>query len=121
MAVTVRVEGLNNLLAGLGRMWEADGAKLQEAIEFCVNEIGDLSQHYVPVDTRALQMSGKKHIDGTGFKTRGRIAYSEEYAVIVHENLQAHHAPPTCAKFLERAAREKKQACEKKILTLMRA
>lgn len=37
----------------------------------------------------------------------GMVVY---YAVPVHENLAARHAPPTCAKFLERAVRENWQA-----------
>lgn len=34
------------------------------------------------------------------------VSFSTEYAVYVHENLNAHHEPPTQAKFLEQPARE---------------
>lgn len=37
------------------------------------------------------------------------VGYMQHYALPVHENLQAHHTPPTQAKFLEQPAREKQQ------------
>jgi hypothetical protein len=36
----------------------------------------------------------------------GRVTYTAPYAIYVHENLEAHHAAGTQAKFLEQPARE---------------
>lgn len=34
------------------------------------------------------------------------VGYTAQYAIFVHENLEAHHRPPTQAKYLEQPARQ---------------
>lgn len=65
-----------------------------------------LSQRVVPVDTGNLKGSGFVRKQGSGFSTECMVGYSTDYAVFVHENLEARHAPGTYAKFVERPMRE---------------
>lgn len=83
--------------------------KIADALEKAGEIILQKSQIYVPRETGALANSGRVEVEGQGFGARSRVLYggdSAPYAVYVHENLEAQHKPPTCAKFLERAARE---------------
>ena len=58
------------------------------------------SQSRVPVDTGALRDCGHVASTRTSNGTRVQISFSTEYAVPVHENLDAHH-PERQPKFLE--------------------
>jgi hypothetical protein len=96
----------------------------QEALLAAANVVFNKSQEYVPVDTGDLRSSGvvteygQKWSAGGGWtghmtETPGTfgvmISYGGrgvDYAVIVHEDLRARHAPPTSAKYLERAVNE---------------
>jgi hypothetical protein len=68
-------------------------------------EIFNESQAQVPVRTGVLKASG--HVDPPsilGNDIEVNIGYggaAAQYALFVHENLQAHHTPPTKAKYLE--------------------
>lgn len=68
------------------------------------------SKVYCPKQTGALVNSG--YLENTTFRGQPRveIGYAKggnpRYAVMVHENLDRYHAPPTQAKFLERAIME---------------
>lgn len=71
------------------------------------------ANYYVPKKTLALMNSGHVEVEGKGFGARARVVYGDQiayYALYVHENMNAAHAPPTCAKFLERAERETRGA-----------
>jgi hypothetical protein len=78
--------------------YEALEPTLQKAISYC------------PIDTGLLRSSAYLEIAGfrgqprveMGF-ARGGVPY---YAVLVHEDLEIKHRPPTQAKFLERAVNE---------------
>ncbi len=59
------------------------------------------SQEIVPVDTGELKESG--HIETT--KNSAAVVYEAEHAVIVHEDLDARHEPPTQAKYVEEPLR----------------
>lgn len=84
----------------------------------CAEAVFQLSQTYVPVDTGLLRLSGEIEEVGVGPESTGggkfasssqayfQIVYTAPYAIYVHEIMGYNHAPPTCAKFLERAARE---------------
>ncbi len=63
------------------------------------------SQQLVPLDTGALKNSAFTRKVGSGFSTDVQVGYTQEYAVFVHENLEAHH-PIGQAKFLEQPARD---------------
>lgn len=67
------------------------------------------SQLIVPVRFGDLRRSARTRKSGSGFKVQVRVVYLQDYALYVHENLEARHAPGKTAKFLERPAREKRK------------
>lgn len=75
------------------------------------------SQFYVPVSGQggtkpgpnpgALKRSGHlRRFQSREGNTRVEVVYDMRYAIFVHEMLSNYHAPPTSAKYLERAAQE---------------
>lgn len=69
------------------------------------NVIFDQSQEEVPRDTGTLARSGQvSNPRLEGYNAVVEISYggpAAEYALWVHENLEAYHVPPTKAKYLE--------------------
>lgn len=77
------------------------------AVKAHAQEVYELSQELVPVDKGPLKASGRIELsrDENGLMV-AKVVYGGEtapYALWVHENLEAYHAPPTQAKYLERA------------------
>lgn len=68
------------------------------------------SQEYCPKDTGALVASGYLEVTDYRSKPRVEMGYARGgnpfYAVIVHENMELHHEPPTRAKWLQAAMLE---------------
>lgn len=79
---------------------------IRKATAFLLRE----SLRLVPVDTGALRASARTRFEGEGLQTEGWVSYNTHYAIYVHEDLHARHAPGKTAKYLERPARE--QAAE---------
>lgn len=81
-----------------------------DAVEYALQPILDRSQELVPVKTGELKNSGYLEVRRMGDNTLAEIGYGKGgypyYAPYVHEDLTAHHEPPTSAKFLEIAANE---------------
>ena len=77
----------------------------------------DESQEIVPVKTGALKESG--YLESVGSQVE--IGYGRggdpEYAPIVHEDLEAHHAPPTQAKFLQQPLEQNEAQIQNDIAT----
>lgn len=48
------------------------------------------------------------------------VGYDKDYAIYVHENLEAFHKPPTQAKFLEQPLREMRPQAVKLLSALMK-
>lgn len=105
MKITVKLNGTKELqkqLAQFGANAEKElgGAMFREA-----TTIMNASKVIVPVDTGALKNSGivmPPERTGTGVMVSlGYGGAARDYAIYVHENLTARHAPPTRAKFLE--------------------
>ena len=128
LELSIDIQGSAELLA---RRLDAYDAAVTQEIEQAQLDVAyqvyDLSQVYVPVETGALKASGtvqefstqavlgrKRPAGGRYAPTAStfgvQVVYGEgpssEYAVIVHEDLEAFHEPPTQAKFLERAVNE---------------
>jgi len=59
------------------------------------------SQKLVPIDKSILKNSANTRAEGLGFNTAVIVSYGTDYALYVHENLEAQHAPGSVAKFLE--------------------
>ncbi len=67
------------------------------------------SQLVVPVDTGNLKGGAfTRNVGGKGFKADIVVGYVADYAVTVHEDLQAKHKKGKQAKYLEEPARREK-------------
>jgi hypothetical protein len=75
---------------------------------------------YCPKDTGRLVASA--YLESVGFRGQPRVEMgfarggNPYYAVVVHENLEMRHEPPTQAKFLEQAVNEDLPEIEKRIV-----
>lgn len=106
MSASFRITGVEKLEAALrasGRRANALGASaLYEEAELVMGD----AKEQTPVDTGALRASG--HVaqpTTTGDRSVVEMGFggaAAPYAVIVHEDLSAAHAPGTNAKYLER-------------------
>ncbi len=80
-------------------------AYLAEMMDVAMAEVFEISQVQVPRRTGALAGSGHQEpVEMAGNDINVSIGYggpAAQYALFVHENLQAQHASPTKAKFLE--------------------
>ena len=78
------------------------------------------AQLIVPVDTTDLKESANTRPEGKGMDTQVVVSFGTEYAVYVHENLEARHAPGKQAKFLETPLREKGDRMAEIVVETMR-
>lgn len=80
---------------------------------------------WCPVDTGDLRQSGYLEILPFRGQQRVEMGYGKHgipfYAVIVHENLEYEHKPPTQAKWLERAVTEDLEDIQQRIVEGMQA
>lgn len=67
------------------------------------------SQKIVPVEFGVLKASANTRLEGDGLSSEAIVSYGAEYAIYVHENLEARHKPGKQAKFLETPLREKQK------------
>lgn len=67
------------------------------------------SQKLVPVDTAVLKNTATTRAEGKGLKTQVIVGYGTNYAIYVHEDLEARHKPGKQAKFLEEPLRKHRQ------------
>lgn len=58
------------------------------------------SQKIVPVDTGNLKNSAYTRTEGSGFETTAEVGYTADYAIYVHEDLEARHKPGKYAMYL---------------------
>lgn len=103
-----RVNGIRGIIKGL-----RDAAKRHEKnFERGITKVGLFiqreSQLIVPVDTANLKNSAFTRKEGSGFDTVIIVGYTAEYAIYVHEDLEAAHAEGKTAKYLERVIRERR-------------
>jgi len=66
------------------------------------------SQKLVPIDTGVLRESANTREEGVGFNVAVIVSYGANYALYVHEDLEARHKPGKSAKYLEKPLREKR-------------
>lgn len=111
MAKMVRVIGVNKILSNL----KIANAQTSESIERGLKKAGTYiqgqSQRIVPVDTTNLKGSARTDSTGKGWDTKVVVHYGAgaDYAVYVHEDLNARHKKGKRAKFLESVVRENLQ------------
>lgn len=100
-------------LAGMREVFTAQNTRLNKIMRGANNGLTaaaqvilQRSQIYVPVDTTALKRSGRVEVIGDGAVA---VVYGDAtvfYAIYVHEMTHLNHAPPTGAKFVDRAVQE---------------
>ena len=110
MASLVKISGLRNVIRNIIKTDDKLGKAFARGLKKGGSHLQRLSQLVVPVLTSDLKGSADtRNIGGAGFKTDIAVSFSTDYAVYVHENLEARHKPGKIAKYLERPAREKKR------------
>lgn len=121
-SIRKQMEQIETKLSKVVNYLEGDAAEI--AIRAALEPIFAKSQVYVPVDTGELKASGYLEIGRFRGRPRGVVGYAPggdpEYAVIVHEDLEAQHDPPTRAKFLEAAFKEEEPNTLDRVLRSMR-
>lgn len=81
-------------------------AGLKRGLKKAAELLLEKSREIVPIDTGALHDSSKVTLHGRGYATaESRVSYRMFYAIYVHEDLSAQHAPGKTAKFLEGPSR----------------
>ena len=96
-SVKVSIKGIPEITAKLKQMAEKTPNEVLREIgaegEFLLGE----SKKECPHDTGYLRNSGYSDLKGDHVE----VGYSAEYALPVHERVEAHHKHPTKAKYLE--------------------
>lgn len=114
--MTIAITGIETASKVLGKAVVKTKLTIAEGLTECSEKILNKALGYVPVDTGALKESGRVETKGTGKGAESKVIFGGTektyYALYVHENLQAFHLPPTCAKFLEKAARQMAGTCQ---------
>lgn len=100
----VKLEGFIELTNKLNKSISKISTIVEDALLDCGNDLQQRAQDLTPVDTGALRSSAFTGAE-SGSNPSVIVGFTEEYAVYVHENLEAHH-PVGQAKFLEQPLRE---------------
>lgn len=124
MTTTTNVEGVKRIQQTFKAMPEELRAVLGQTLFWEAQEAYLKSQELVPVDTGTLKSSGTVvgPVDegDTLSVTIGYGGAAGEYAVFVHEDLEAYHTSPTQAKFLEQAIIEQSRQMGRRISEVVR-
>jgi hypothetical protein len=100
----VKLEGFVELTKKLNKSISEISSVVEDALLDCGNDLQQKAQDLTPVDTGALRASAFTEAE-SGNNPSVIVGYTEEYAIFVHENLEAHH-PVGQAKFLEQPLKE---------------
>ena len=102
--IRIRLQGFVELTNRLNRSASQISDTVQNALLDCGNDLQQKAVDITPVDTGALRASAFTEAE-SGSNPSVIVGYTEEYAIFVHENLEAHHNNGQ-AKFLEQPLRE---------------
>jgi len=104
----MKLRGLDEMTANLKRIGASAHEQTKTALEAEATRLLDEAKSRTPVDTGALRDSGRVTLVESGTTVKATISFGDEavdYAVEVHENLEAHHETGE-AKFLEKTMNE---------------
>lgn len=104
--MSLRITNVGRVLSAMRGVEARVKRNLAEGVAAAAKMVYDKSQELVPVETGALKESGRIEVTGTGFGAKATVAYggpTAPHAFVVHEDLEAYHAPPTCAKYIAKA------------------
>jgi hypothetical protein len=79
-----KVRGIRQAKANLDRIKDVQGRKVVRAIQSAML-IGSAAALYTPIDTSTLINSQFREIMANGTRVTGRVGYSANYAVYVHD------------------------------------
>ena len=110
MARLVMVTGVPKVLARLKASTVTKAIGIGRGLKMAGLFLQRESQLIVPIDLGNLKGTARTDSKGFGFDTDVIVHYGAgaDYAVYVHEDLQAKHKPGKQAKYLERPVREKR-------------
>lgn len=91
MAKISNVTGLDALKRKLRSIRHEHGKGFHTGVKKAASYLLVKSRAIVPVEHGPLKASGFAIVHGAGFKAEGWVGYTAEYAVFVHENLEALH------------------------------
>jgi hypothetical protein len=107
MAVLTTISGVNTVINNLRRSRRVLGDRVSVGLRKGALFLQRKSQEIVPVDLNNLRPSAfTRNVGGKGFQTDMVVGYTADYAVYVHEDLEAKHKPGKKAKYLEGPAME---------------
>lgn len=95
------VNAPSEIITRLRVLAETYPMETEKALERWLKLVQRRAMILCPVDTGRLRGSAYSAAASIGGATVGVIGFRTNYAIYVHENLLAHHEPPTQAKFLE--------------------
>ena len=95
------VEGVQQILSAAKQITKRLEAGVARGLKIGGLFLQRKSMEIVPVDQGNLRASSFTRASGRGFNTEVRVGYTAEYAVYVHENLDAAHGAEYNAKYGE--------------------
>ncbi len=117
----VKVTGVNQVISRLRKSKGMTGLKIANGLKEGGLLLQRLSQEVVPVKTSNLKGGAfTRNVGGAGVKTDIVVGYVADYAVHVHENLDARHKPGKQAKYLEGPFRKHKGEIMRRIAYVAR-
>lgn len=99
-------EGMRNVLSNYRKVVAALEGSTAAILVDALRPTFEKSQDYVPVKYGTLRDSGYLQARGMTVEIGYGMGGQPDYAVAVHENLEARHAAPRRAKFLQAALEE---------------
>ena len=106
MATGIKISGVGRVIRNIERFGSIKADAVERGLGKAALVLKGATQRVVPIDLGNLRSSAFVRKIGAGFKTRMIVGYSADYAVYVHENLNAMHKEGTRAKFLSGPAIE---------------
>ena len=107
LSSSVKLQGFDKFRRSLKKVESKYEKRFADALKVMGLFVQRESQQIVPIDTANLKRSAFTRSSGRGFKVEVRVGYTAEYAIYVHENLEANH-PVGENKFLEKILRVKR-------------
>jgi hypothetical protein len=110
MAKMITITGMPQVLVKMRRATKKLGKKFQRGASKAALFLERKATEVVPVDLDTLRPGvATRNVGGSGFKADVIVTYGpNEYAVYVHEDMNAKHKPGKTAKFLEQPALDNK-------------
>ena len=109
MAKVLYITGMDKVLRNMKKASKGYEAKFERGLKKAGLFVQRESMRIVPVDTANLKGGAfTRNVGGKGAKTDVVVGYVADYAVHVHENLDAKHKPGKQAKYLESVMRKER-------------